>query len=63
MILEGEHVRTVFKVPEPTLCTQDEDAPRDDVGDYGSGAQPPYHRVSEKVDLPVVLDPEVLQMR
>lgn len=52
---------TVVEVLESPLCPQDEQSPNTEVGEDGEGAEPPDYRVSDQVDLSVILDPEILE--
>ena len=52
---------TVVKIPEPAFPSKYEEATDIRVGDSGECTRPPDERVTEEVNLFVVLHPEILQ--
>ncbi len=51
---------TVVKISVATFLAEDEETADEGVKTYGKSAGPPNHRVSDEVNLLVVLNPEVL---
>ena len=51
----------MVEIPEPSLRSKDEKSSNENVEDDGRGRRPPDDRVSDEIDLSVVLDPEVLR--
>lgn len=53
-------VLTLVQVPVTSLSAQNQEPSHNDIGDDSGSARPPNHGVTDEVDLPVILDPEVL---
>jgi len=53
---------TVVKIPIPALCSKSEKATNGHIGNNGECARPPDERVTDKINLFMVLDPEALRI-
>jgi hypothetical protein len=53
--------RTIVEITESSLLAQDQETPNPGVDRNSESAQVPDERIADQVNLPVVLDPEVLQ--
>ena len=53
---------TVVKISIPAFCSENEKATDGHVGDCGECTRPPDERVTNEVNLFVILDPEVLHV-
>lgn len=53
---------TVVKIPIPAFFSENEKATDDQVGNCGECTRPPDERVTNEVNLFVILDPEVLHV-
>ena len=53
---------TIVKIPIPAFCSKNEKASDGHIGNSGECTRPPDERVTEEVNLFVVLNPEVLHI-
>lgn len=51
---------TILKIPVTSLRAKNKKAPHGNIASYCSSAHEPDHRVSEKIDLAMIFNPEIL---